>query len=47
MLSHEPMFRIDAELADILYLGATPYGDRQEISAEMMVPERKAGLPED
>ena len=32
MISHEPMFRIHAELADILHLGATPYGDRRVIN---------------
>jgi hypothetical protein len=32
MISHEPIFRIHAELADILHLGATPYGDRRVIN---------------
>ena len=32
MLSNEPIFRIYAELADILHLGATPYGDRRVIN---------------
>src|ERR1700745_4173957 len=32
MLSNEPIFRIHAELADILHLGATPYGDRRVIN---------------
>src|SRR6201981_4108376 len=27
MISPDPIFRIYAELADILHLGATPYGD--------------------
>jgi hypothetical protein len=32
MISNEPIFRIHAELADILHLGATPYGDRRVIN---------------
>jgi hypothetical protein len=32
MLSNEPIFRIHAELADILHLGSTPYGDRRVIN---------------
>jgi len=32
MISPEPIFRIHAELADILHLGATPYGDRRVIN---------------
>src|SRR5438270_3997600 len=32
MISREPMFRIEAELADILHLGHTPYGDRRIIN---------------
>jgi len=32
MISHEPIFRIHAELADVLHLGATPYGDRRVIN---------------
>ncbi|MBV8753094.1 MAG: DUF3237 domain-containing protein [Hyphomicrobiales bacterium] len=32
MISAEPIFRIHAELADILHLGATPYGDRRVIN---------------
>jgi hypothetical protein len=32
MISHEPIFRIHAELADILHLGHTPYGDRRIIN---------------
>jgi hypothetical protein len=32
MLSTEPIFRIHAELADILHLGSTPYGDRRIIN---------------
>jgi hypothetical protein len=32
MLSSEPIFRIHAELADILHLGHTPYGDRRIIN---------------
>ncbi len=31
MISSEPIFRIHAELADILHLGATPYGERRVI----------------
>src|ERR1043166_6452450 len=32
MISNEPIFRIHAELADILHLGTTPYGDRRVIN---------------
>jgi hypothetical protein len=32
MISSEPIFRIHAELADILHLGPTPYGDRRVIN---------------
>jgi len=32
MISPEPIFRIHAELAEILHLGATPYGDRRVIN---------------
>ena len=32
MISSEPIFRIHAELADILHLGRTPYGDRRVIN---------------
>jgi hypothetical protein len=32
MISHEPIFRIHAELADIVHLGTTPYGDRRVIN---------------
>ena len=32
MISPEPIFRIHAELADILHLGTTPYGDRRVIN---------------
>jgi len=32
MISNEPIFRLHAELADILHLGATPYGDRRVIN---------------
>ena len=32
MISSEPIFRIHAELADILHLGVTPYGDRRVIN---------------
>jgi hypothetical protein len=32
MLSPEPLFRIHADLADILHLGQTPYGDRRVIN---------------
>jgi len=32
MISSEPIFRIHAELADILHLGHTPYGDRRIIN---------------
>jgi hypothetical protein len=32
MISSEPIFRIRAELADILHLGHTPYGDRRVIN---------------
>jgi Protein of unknown function (DUF3237) len=32
MISNEPIFRIHAELADILHLGSTPYGDRRVIN---------------
>ena len=32
MISPEPIFRIHAELADILHLGHTPYGDRRIIN---------------
>jgi Protein of unknown function (DUF3237) len=32
MISHEPIFLIRAELADILHLGSTPYGDRRVIN---------------
>ena len=32
MISNEPIFRIHAELADILRLGSTPYGDRRVIN---------------
>jgi hypothetical protein len=32
MISNEPIFRIHAELADILHLGHTPYGDRRVIN---------------
>ncbi len=31
MLSNEPIFRIEAELAEILQLGRTPYGERRVI----------------
>lgn len=31
MLSEKPIFRIDAELADILKFGYTPYGERRVI----------------
>lgn len=31
MLSKKPIFRIEAELADILQLGRTPYGERRII----------------
>src|SRR5437764_822925 len=31
MLSPQPIFRIEAELADILRLGHTPYGERRVI----------------
>lgn len=31
MLSAEPIFRVEAELADILRLGVTPYGERRII----------------
>jgi hypothetical protein len=32
MISQKPIFHIHAELADILHLGATPYGDRRVIN---------------
>ena len=32
MLSTNPIFRIHADLADILHLGQTPYGDRRVIN---------------
>ena len=32
MISSEPIFRIHAELAEILHLGSTPYGDRRVIA---------------
>src|ERR1700751_3692177 len=32
MISQERIFRIHAEVADILHLGATPYGDRRVIN---------------
>jgi hypothetical protein len=32
MISNEPIFHIQAELADVLHLGATPYGDRRVIN---------------
>jgi hypothetical protein len=32
MISHEPIFRIHADLAEILHLGHTPYGDRRIIN---------------
>ena len=32
MLSKEPIFRVHAELADILTLGRTPYGERRVIN---------------
>ena len=32
MLSKEPIFRVHAELADILTLGRTPYGERRIIN---------------
>ena len=32
MISNQPIFRIHAELADMLHLGATPYGDRGVIN---------------
>ena len=32
MLSKEPIFRVHAELADILTLGRTPYGERRSIN---------------
>src|SRR3954466_5439947 len=32
MLSNEPIFRVHAELADILTLGRTPYGERRVIN---------------
>jgi hypothetical protein len=32
MISSEPIFRIHAELADILHLGHTPHGDRRIIN---------------
>ena len=32
MISHEPIFHVEAELADILHLGPTPYGDRRVIN---------------
>jgi hypothetical protein len=32
MISSEPIFRVHAELADILQLGATPYGERRIIN---------------
>jgi hypothetical protein len=32
MISNEPIFRIEAEVADILHLGTTPYGDRRVIN---------------
>jgi len=32
MTPRDPIFRIHAELADILHLGATPYGDRRVIN---------------
>jgi hypothetical protein len=32
MISKEPIFRIHAELAEILHLGPTPYGDRRVIN---------------
>lgn len=32
MISSEPLFRVHAELADILHLGVTPYGERRIIN---------------
>ncbi|MBZ0138638.1 MAG: DUF3237 domain-containing protein [Pseudorhodoplanes sp.] len=32
MISPQPLFRVRAELADILHLGATPYGERRVIN---------------
>ena len=32
MISHAPIFHVEAELADILHLGHTPYGDRRVIN---------------
>jgi len=32
VLSAEPIFRIHAELADIMHFGATPYGERRMIN---------------
>jgi hypothetical protein len=32
MISSEPLFRVRAELADILHPGATPYGERRIIN---------------
>ena len=32
MLSEQPIFRIRAELADILHMGKTPYGERRVIN---------------
>lgn len=32
MISKEPIFRVQAELADILSLGRTPYGERRVIN---------------
>ncbi|KAB2882429.1 MAG: DUF3237 domain-containing protein, partial [Pseudorhodoplanes sp.] len=32
MISPQPLFQVRAELADILHLGATPYGERRVIN---------------
>lgn len=32
MLSEQPIFRVRAELADILHMGKTPYGERRVIN---------------
>ena len=32
MISQQPIFRVEAELADILRFGATPYGERRVIN---------------
>lgn len=32
MLSQQPIFRVRAELADILHMGRTPYGERRVIN---------------